>query len=94
MRMPSAFLLYRATCAKCRGMSLAIVWLSLGYVRRIPLSSPEASRLCKRYGMQPGKLALVGQQRIFTGWRAFPGLFALPVWAILSALLKPSRRAG
>jgi hypothetical protein len=92
MSTPGALLLYRGTCAKCRRISLAIVWLSLGYVRRIPLSSPEASQLCARHGLLPGKLVLVGQQRVFAGWRALGGLFVLPVSAILTTFLKPEMK--
>jgi hypothetical protein len=51
-------LLYRATCAKCRVLSLAIVCLSLGWVRRVPLASPEAGRICEARGLRPRKLAL------------------------------------
>jgi hypothetical protein len=83
------FLLYRATCAKCRTISLAIVWLSLGSLRRVPLSSPEATRWYEERNVRPGKLVLVDQQHIFSGWRVLPGLFALPVLAILSTLRKP-----
>lgn len=74
MRRGGAVLLYRATCAKCRGLSLAVVWLTRGWVRRIPLASPEASTLYAQHGVQPGKLALVVHQRMFVGWSVLSGL--------------------
>lgn len=88
MRWPGANLLYRSTCAKCRVMSLAVVCLSGGLVRRVPLSSPEASRLYEEHGVRPGKLVSVGGGRMFTGWYALPGVLALLVLAALSALRK------
>ena len=88
MKTPGVILLYRATCTKCRALSLVVVSLSLGSVRRVPLSSPEASTLYEAHSMRPGKFALVGHRRMFTGWRAFPGLVALAVLAIRSRLSK------
>lgn len=90
MSWAGATLLYRATCAKCRGLSLAVVWLSLGWVRRAPLSSPEATRLHEEHGVRPGKLALVGSQRMFSGWRVVPGIPVLLLFALLSTLHRPS----
>lgn len=84
-----AFLAYRATCAKCRTISLVMIWLSLGSLRRVPESSLEAKRWYEQHNVRPGKLVLVGQGHMFAGWRVLPGLFALPVLAILSALRKP-----
>ncbi len=88
LRWTGAILLYRSTCAKCRVISLAVVCLSVGLVRRVPLSSPEAGRLYEEHGVRPGKLALVGGERMFTGWYALPGVLALLVLAALSALRK------
>jgi hypothetical protein len=56
--------------------------MSLKWVERVPISSAKASELYKVHGMQPGKLALIGYQRIFLGWRVFPGLAALTMFAI------------
>jgi hypothetical protein len=86
MNQARAILLYRATCAKCRGISQVIVWLSLGWVRRIPLSSPEAVSLYGKYGVRPGKLALAGCERMFSGWRTVPALLVIPFLLILSTL--------
>jgi hypothetical protein len=82
MNTPGAILLYRATCAKCRILSLVVVWLSLKWVERVPISSPRANALYEAHDLQPGKLALIGYQRIFLGWHVFPGLAALTMFAI------------
>jgi hypothetical protein len=84
MTTRSVILLYRATCAKCRVLSLMLVWLSLGWVRRLPLMSPEAAALYEAHSLQRGKLAVIGYGRIFTGWRAFPGIAVLAALAICS----------
>jgi hypothetical protein len=60
-------LLYRATCPKCRIASTAIVVLSCGRIRRIPIDSPEAHRLYTQYGQLPGKLALLCRGQFRTG---------------------------
>jgi hypothetical protein len=90
--MTRPLLLYRATCAKCRFISLAMVCLSLGWLRRIPLSSPLASALYRRHRVRPGKVALVGYRRMLVGWRVLPGLVDLAALAILAALHRHARR--
>ncbi len=79
MNNARAILLYRATCAKCRVISLALVWLSLGAVRRVPLSSPVARELCDEHRLQRGKFALITDQRTFEGWHAVSRLLVLPL---------------
>lgn len=88
MSTPSTILLYRSTCTKCRVLSLLIVWLSCGWIHRVPFSSPEASMLYEAYDMRPGKFALIGGRHIFLGWRAFPGLATLAVMAFRSRFSK------
>ncbi len=61
-------LLYRATCPKCRLLSAMIVSLSCGWVRRVPVDSPEAVRLYARFGQPPDRLALLYRDGFRTGW--------------------------
>ncbi len=74
MTDPRPVLIYRSTCAKCRRLSRAVVILTLGRVRRIPLASLEAAALYQRHGVRPGKLALAKGGRMFTGLNVFRGL--------------------
>jgi len=90
MAKPSLVLLYRATCGKCRALSLALVLLSLGWVRRVPLSSPEASEIYSE-DLRPGKVVLVSNHGVFTGWHTLPGLLAVPLLTIFSQIRKPRR---
>jgi hypothetical protein len=79
MNQPLAILLYRATCAKCRVISLAIVWLSLGTVRRVPVASAAARQLREERGIPEGKLALITPRRVFAGRSAVSALLTLPL---------------
>jgi hypothetical protein len=65
-----------------------MICLSLGSLRRIPESSPEARQWSRQRNLPPGKLILIGQQSVFAGWRVLPGLFVLPLLAIVSGLRK------
>jgi hypothetical protein len=65
---------------------LLLVWGSLGWVHRFPLQSPEAQAVYAAYSIQPGKLVVVGYGRVFTGWRAFPGVAVLAAVAVWSRL--------
>jgi hypothetical protein len=75
-------LLYRSTCPKCRALSLAIVLLSVGWVRRLPLASVDAIKVYDAHSMRPGKLTVVGYGRAFSGWRVVPGFGVLAAKAI------------
>jgi hypothetical protein len=72
-------LLYRANCPKCRFLSAAIVVLSCGWVRRIPVDSPEALQLYNRFGQTRGRLALLYRGSFRTGW-------AIPVFTLIAVL--------
>ena len=82
MRNRGVVLLYRSTCPKCRALSLAIVLLSLGWVRRLPLASVDAVKLYNAHSMRPGKLAVAGYGRMFAGWSVIPGFGVLAAKAI------------
>ncbi len=51
-------LFYKSTCPPCRQLSRVAVALSLGLVRRVPLSSPQAEALYARYPEHRGQLML------------------------------------
>ena len=78
MASPSPVLLYRETCGKCRCLSLAVVVLSLGRIRRLPIASREARSIYETHNVEPGKLMLVLHRRTLTGWRVLPGTLMLP----------------
>jgi hypothetical protein len=61
-------LLYRATCPKCCWLSFMVVSLSCGWVRRIPVDSPEALQLYTRFGQPHDRLALLYHGGFRTGW--------------------------
>jgi len=53
---PSLF--YKDSCPPCRQLSRVAVTLSLGHVRRVPLSSEEANVLYQDYPDRRGQLML------------------------------------
>ena len=74
-------IMYRDTCKKCRLLSWVAVILSLGVLRRIPISSDQAQILYEAHPESRGKLLLVLDHHVITGsqviWR-FPTV--LPFW--------------
>ena len=68
LRIEPPILLYRATCGKCRTASMALVVLTCGCIRRVPVDAPEAMSIYERFHQPPGKLALVYRERFRTGW--------------------------
>jgi hypothetical protein len=78
-RIEPPILLYRATCGKCRFASIALVVVTCGFLRRVPVDSPDAISIYVRFHQQPGKLALVYREGFRTGW-AIP-LSILPAFA-------------
>jgi hypothetical protein len=68
-------LLYRATCPKCRVLSTMIVALSCGWIRRVPIDSPEALRLFAWFGQPGGRLALLYHGGFHSGW-------TIPIFAL------------
>lgn len=81
-------LLYRATCPRCRVLSLLAVGATLGSIRRVPIGSAEANGL---YALQPaasGRLALATGQAIATGRRLALRLVweAVQAWAVIAML--------
>jgi len=81
-------LIYRSTCQKCRALSKLVVLFTLGWVRRVPLSSVEAGALYEAHSVRPGKLAIVGYGRVFIGRDVFRGLAELARDALRSRLSK------
>jgi hypothetical protein len=61
-------LLYRDTCAKCRLSSRAVMLLAGGRLRRVPVDSAEALSLYARFGVPPGRLAVVYRGRLRSSW--------------------------
>jgi predicted DCC family thiol-disulfide oxidoreductase YuxK len=71
-----AILLYRASCPKCRLISKAIVVLSCGRIRRVPLDSATARALYDRFGEPQARIALFYRGAFRIG-RAIPASMAM-----------------
>jgi hypothetical protein len=74
---PSLF--YKDWCWPCRRLSWVALLLSLGHVRRVPMSSAEAAAFYAQYPHQRGRLVLIhGPQ----SWFGANALKAIP-WVVL-----------
>jgi hypothetical protein len=71
---PRPVLLYRATCGKCRLLSLLAVALSCGRIRRIANDDPVADALTVARGLRRTKILLVDADSAARGWGVVPGL--------------------
>ena len=84
-------LLYRATCGKCRVLSLLLRVAALGRLQRVPIASAEADLLYSRRPGTRGRLALVRNTVVITGPPMAVALLrhVLETWALpaLAAVL-------
>ena len=87
IRWRDSALLYRATCPRCRTLSLLAVFLSLGRLRRVALGSVEAESLCEARPEACGRLSVAVAGELYTGGRFAVGLLRA------TAALRPCRRA-
>ena len=64
-------LFYKPTCPPCRWMSKAAVVLSMGVIRRVPISSEEAAVIYREHPGREGQLMLRQGRRVSFQRRVF-----------------------
>jgi len=82
-----ARLFYKSTCSPCQWMSKLAVFLSLGTIHRIPISSEEAKDLYRSNPEKEGQLILVlGKQNIFGPmvFAAVPRCILMAWWKLMT----------
>lgn len=67
--MTRSMLLYRDSCPMCQRLSVVALAASLGTIRRVALSSAEATRLLAESPWAAGKVALVRHGEVYLGRR-------------------------
>ncbi len=67
-------LYYRATCGRCRVISVVLKALSVGIARRLPLSSREALELIRNGNLNDGRPALFYRGHFTSGLLILPCL--------------------
>jgi hypothetical protein len=57
------------------------VVLSLATIRRAPIRSDEAERVLQAHPESKGKLALIREAEIITGWPVVPAVLGCVLWS-------------
>lgn len=87
---PSLF--YKATCPPCRQLSRVAVALSLGLVRRMPLSSEQAEQIYASHPQHRGQLMLRDGTEVYFGLRVLRRLPHAVVRTAIRAIRHALRR--
>jgi hypothetical protein len=87
-------LYYRASCAKCRTISLLLQWMSMSVVCRLPLSRLEARELFAANRLKEGRPVFVHRGRFVTGPRILPCIAAATSSVVLESMMAALRKVS